>query len=216
MTPSILSPSELPRLFVQSEEAPSQLYFSGDPSLLQCPLVSVVGAREVKSWVLEWMENELGPALHQCGVGVVSGGARGLDQYAHGLAIRGNLPTVVVVPSGLQNIYPKKIENWRKISKVLFVSEYLPAVIMRKHHFHKRNRIIAGLSPLTLVVQASEKSGTMMTARKALDYGRALATLPGSPLDSAFAGNNQLLYDGAFLIRNKNDLVQLFQRELKV
>jgi DNA processing protein len=172
-------------------------------------MVSVVGAREVQDWVVEWLENELAPALSTCEIGVVSGGARGVDQVAHRIAIRKKLPTVVVLPSGLREIYPKNIASWVGRDQTLFMSEYSDEQAMRNHHFFYRNRLIVGLTPVTLIVQAKEKSGTMISARFAIEQGRTVATLPAFPIASAFSGNNQLLADGALMVRGQKDLLAL-------
>lgn len=190
------------------------MFFHGNSDLLDGPFITVIGAREARAWVYEWMENELASLIQSHNIGVVSGGARGIDQWAHALAIRKGGSTVVVLPSGLGKIYPKKIASWQSHPKVLFLSEYEHDCEMRKHFFYSRNRLIAGMTPLLLVVQAAEKSGTMMTAQKALDLGVTVATLPGSPVDAGFAGNNQLLHDGAQLVRNKMDLQFLIESEV--
>ncbi len=173
-------------------------------------MVSVVGAREIQDWVMEWMENELAPALRQCGLGVVSGGARGVDQMAHRIALRYDLPTVIVLPSGLGKLYPKNLEGWRGRKNLLFMTEYAEDQPMRKHHFFLRNRLVVGLTNLTLVIQAKERSGTMISARFAADMGKTIATLPAFPVASAFSGNNQLIYEGAMVVRGEKDLVALF------
>ena len=198
----------------QLSDPPEQIYCSGEGRILRGPFLSIVGAREVKYWVKEWLEAELLPVLKELNIGVVSGGARGVDQYAHWLAVRADVPTVVVLPSGLDNVYPKSLSSFIKKKSVSLVTEYAPDTEMRKHHFYNRNRIIAALTPLTFVVQSSEKSGTMITAKKAIDLGKCVATLPGHPVDPSFSGNNQLLYDGAMMVRNQNDLKQLILSEI--
>ncbi len=185
---------------------PSNIHLQGDLNVLNQPLLAVVGARDIKPWVLEWIENELGPALKSTNVGIVSGGARGVDQASHRLAMRYGLPTLIVLPSGLARVYPQNIQTWSERQKVLFLTEYETLQAMRKHHFYLRNRLIVALSPLTLVIQAKEKSGTMISAAFAMEQGKTVATLPGFPTDPSFAGNNQLLYDGAAMVRDRKDL----------
>ena len=203
-----------PQQLKQLADYPDEIYFLGEQASLQGRLLAIVGARDIKISTREWMESELFPVLKELEVGVVSGGARGVDQQAHWLAVRASVPTVVVLPSGLRNIYPKTLEKFVGNKNVSLLTEYNFEVEMRKHHFYKRNRIIAALAPVTLVLQASEKSGTMITAKKAMDLGCCVATLPGMALDSAFSGNNQLLFDGAMMVRNQKDLTQLLLSEL--
>lgn len=211
-------PSEpiYPELLHRISKPPEKLYFHGDLNHLKWPLLAIIGARDIKPWVLQWMENEVAPVLKKLKLGVVSGGARGVDQKAHQICIRCGHPTIVSIPSGLDRVYPPNIKHWKQNPNVSFLSEYKGDEEMRKHHFYHRNRIIVGMSPMTLVIQAREKSGSMMSARLAMDMGREVATLPGSPADMAFSGNNQLLYDGATMIRNRHDLESILRSELKI
>jgi DNA processing protein len=180
--------------------------------LLEHRYIAVVGARQVHPWVIEWLDHELLPVLKERPIGIVSGGARGVDQQAHRLAIRAGAPTIVVVPSGLNYKYPSDLRSFQRFKNVGFLSEYEPDSLMRKYYFHRRNQLIAALAPLCLVVQASEKSGTMITAQQAIHMGQWVAALPGLPIDSFMSGNNQLLFDGALIVRNKNDLLSIIDR----
>ncbi len=210
LTLSITDPI-FPKTLNNIDSPPKSLFAQGAIEVLQKPLISVVGARNICDWSMEWMENELAPCINELKMGIVSGGARGVDQWGHRLAIRQGLPTVIVLPSGLNQMYPRELQNWKEFSHVLFLSEYGVDQPMLKHHFYARNRLVVGLSPLTLVVQAKERSGTMISARFARDQGKCLATLPSHPLDSRFTGNNQLLFDGAMMVRDKGDLALLIQ-----
>lgn len=205
-----------PSSFLKLKKVPSSLYYKGKLELLRQPRVSIVGARDMTASTQEWMENEIGPLLEDFAMVVVSGGARGVDQFAHSMAMRKSQGTIVIVPSGLSQIYPKSIEGWVQNDNVLFVSEYPNNIEMRKHHFYDRNRLIVALSSLLIVVQAKEKSGTMMTARLAMESGKDVAVVPGFPLDSHYGGSNQLIYDGAHMIRNKQDLMALLSQSLYI
>lgn len=204
--------SRYPSLLKRLEKPPEALYIEGDESLLLRPYLSVVGARDAGLWVREWLEYELSPVLKELGVGVVSGGARGVDQWAHWLCLRGKVPTLIVLPSGCRNKYPRTLSEFEGRSEVLFISEYEPETVMRKHFFYKRNRLIAGLSPLTLIVQAQERSGTMITAKYAMDVGSCVGALPGAVMDVSMAGNNQLIFDGASMVRDRHDLRTLLSQ----
>lgn len=190
-----------------------RLYCSNFLSQIPFMPLSIVGARNMKPWVKEWMENEILPVLREFPVTVVSGGARGVDQWAHWLSLRAQRGTFVVLPSGLDHLYPTQLSELASREDVVFVSEYPPEQTMRKHHFYLRNRLIALWSPVLIVIQAREKSGSMMTARYAMDMGKTVITLPANPLDIDFAGNNQLLFDGAAMIRHKRDLVAILEQE---
>lgn len=195
-----------PELLNRLKNPPSLLRTYGNESIINIPFVSVVGARNCSTWVYRWMEHELIPVIKKRGFGILSGGARGVDQASHWLAIRKALPTVIVLPSGIDQLYPKNLSAMQKFENVLFVTEYADDIEMKKHFFYRRNELIAGMSQFLLVIQAAEKSGTMITARAAIDCGSSIGTLPGLPMDSSMSGNNQLLYEGASLIRNARDL----------
>ena len=142
----------------------------------------------------------------------MSGGARGVDREVHRTCLLKGKPTVVVVPSGLDQLYPQELEDWAESivsSGGCLVSEYEPDVTMKRHHFLRRNRIVSGLSSVTLVVEAARKSGSWMTGRLARDQGRTVAVLPGFPADVHRQGTVDLLVDGAQAIRDDLDLLAL-------
>lgn len=198
-----------PKLLLRLQDPPQSFFYEGDPELLNFNYISVVGARNIHQWVLEWMEHELFPTLRVLNLGIISGGARGVDQKAHWLALRAGVPTLVVLPSGLKTKYPDTIEKLTPKNQVGYISEYSPEERMQKHFFFKRNRLIAGLSEKSLIVQASQRSGTMITANFAMEVGSLVMTIPANPMDSMMTGNNQLLFDGATMIRDRFDLTQV-------
>ena len=175
--------------------------------------ISIVGARHIKPWVKEWMENELIPCFRKYPLAVISGGARGVDQWAHWLALRSQRNTVLVLPSGLNCKYPSSLQSFQDQKNVFFISEYEADQPMRKHHFYRRNQLIALWSPVLLVVQAREKSGSMITARYAIEEGRRVVTIPANPLDTDFTGNNRLLHEGATIVRHRQDLEDIIEQE---
>ena len=149
---------------------------------------------------------------------VVSGGARGIDQKSHAMALRKSLPTIIVLPSGLGKLYPDSLKQW--IGPVLdgggcFISEYNFDQAMHKHLFHHRNRLIAALGKATLLVEARRRSGTLITAQQAIQLGRPVWVVPGHPHDPHFLGSLDLLAEGAVLIRDAQDLSIYFESELK-
>jgi len=161
------------------------------------------------------MQRELAPFLRECGVQVVSGGARGVDQWAHRLAIDSRQSTVCILPSGLLNAYPPAAEPlWARIleSGGCLMSTCALNEPMRKHFFHVRNRWIAGLSDLCLVVEANRRSGSLLTAKLANDESREVCTLPVSPMSSQGLGNLDLLMSGATMVRDRHDLRTLWNK----
>jgi len=183
--------------------------YLGTPVWKTARLLSVVGSRHPMSDTYTWMQREFKRFLCIENIGVASGGARGVDQWAHRLAMDCRRPTVCVAPSGLMRLYPPQHEElWDEIveSGGCVLSTFALDAPMRKSYFAIRNRWIAGLSPVCFVVEANQRSGSMLTAQLALRENRVLATLPVSPISRQGMGNLQLLADGAQLIRDAEDL----------
>lgn len=198
------------------EEPPLTLSYQGAPAWQGSEALSVVGSREPAFESLQWMEKEFSAFCLKARPCVVSGGARGIDQKAHAIAVRSGLKTVVVLPSGLGALYPESLREW--MEPVLaqggcFLSEYAFEQRMHKHLFHHRNRLIAALGKATLLVEARRRSGTLITAQQALHLGRPVWVIPGHPLDGHFGGSLDLLTEGACLIRDAEDLFMSFDVE---
>jgi DNA processing protein len=199
------------------QEPPLTLSYWGSAAWLTQRSLAVVGSREPVSASITWMEKELLAFCAKEQTCIVSGGARGVDQKAHGIAIRQKCPTIVVVPSGLGALYPASLTEWvRPILEVggCVVSEYDFTQKMHKHLFHHRNRLIAGFGAATVLVEARRRSGTLITAHQTLQLGRSLGVVPGHPLDPNFGGSIDLLTEGAVLIRDAEDLSMFFRSEL--
>jgi DNA protecting protein DprA len=178
--------------------------------------LAIVGSREPQVKSLEWLEQNLSPVLQQKKMMTISGAARGIDQKAHGLSLLNETPTVAFLPSGLLNIYPYLFKTW--VGRIIdqggaVVSEFLPHQEMHKGNFDRRNRLIAGMADLLLVVEARRSSGTMLTAKHAAFNGTTTCVIPGHPTEIHFTGNNDLLFDGAQLVRNHLDLSGLTEQE---
>ncbi len=177
------------------------------------PSLSVVGAREIAGVTQSWMRTELTQFLNRTDCALISGGARGVDRLAHLLCLSSQRPTVVVLPSGIRNIYPKDL---RDLSKEIldaggcFLSEFEPELAMKPFFFQRRNRLIAAMGALNLIVQANRPSGTLVTAQWAVELGRPVGVVPGHPQDKRWNGCLQLIFDGAHLVRDAADLVSLF------
>lgn len=214
---SIFGDDLYPTSFLRSPEPPLALSFIGNPeSLREKEILSVVGSRDIRPESREWMECELGAFLKSQDLVLCSGGARGVDQVAHALAVRHSRPTWVFLPSGLKQMYPLSLLEWKK--EILdggggFISEYPPSLGMWKAHFDQRNRLIAAVGLATLIVQAQVRSGTLLTATRAAECGRPLWVVPGHPRDPAFSGNLELLLQGANLVRHHEDLTIFWQCE---
>ncbi|WP_425099215.1 DNA-processing protein DprA [Tropicibacter sp. S64] len=189
-------------------DAPPILWMIGEPTVLTRPMVAVVGARNASSLGLR-MARGLAEELSEAGLVVVSGLARGIDTAAHVAALRGG--TVAVLAGGVDILYPS--ENTQLAEQIVAcggarVSEMPMGMQPVARHFPMRNRIISGMAQAVVVVEAAAKSGSLITARDALDQGRDVLAVPGHPLDARAAGCNMLIRDGARLVRSATDVLE--------
>ncbi len=207
---------DYPKNFYTMMDAPLILTVIGKAPWALGASFSVVGSRKPTQDSLKWIQQELGDFVDRQDVVLVSGGAIGVDQAVHALALRKKIPTVAFLPSGLGQIYPAMLKDW--VQAIVdgggsLVSEYPLQQNMKKGFFHHRNRLIAQLGVATLVIQAAIKSGTMMTGHLAAEAGRPLWVLPGHPLQNSYLGNLKLLQEGATLVTSAEDLSLFFQAE---
>ncbi len=199
-----------PVALLQSDDAPLVLFCRGDVQALNHPrLLAIVGARKASSEG-RLMTRRWSRYLSANGIGIVSGMAYGIDAAAHGGALEGDAPTIAVLGCGLSTAFSP--EQIRQIDAVAaqgcVVSEFLPETGARPENFPRRNRIIAGLASATLVMEADIRSGSLITARLAGDYGREVLAVPGSVLSGNHAGCHQLLRDGACLVESPDDILR--------
>lgn len=198
-----------PRALMDLPDAPPVLWVLGDETLLNRPAVALVGARNASSLGVR-MGRRLGQGLTEAEFVVVSGLARGIDAAAHAAALEAGGATVAVMAGGIDVIYPP--ENGalaREIAaKGCIVSEHPPGLEPQARHFPLRNRIVAGLARAVVVVEAAARSGSLITAKAALDYGREVMAVPGHPFDARASGCNMLIRDGALLVRCTADVVE--------
>ncbi len=199
---------EYPRALCDLNDAPPVLWVVGAVEALSRPSVALVGARNASSLGLR-MARKLSEGLSEAGFCVVSGLARGIDTAAHVTAL--DKGTVAVLAGGVDVLYPS--ENTRLAQEIAErggarISEQPMGMQPMARHFPMRNRIISGLSRAVVVVEAAAKSGSLITARGALDQGREVLAVPGHPLDARAAGCNMLIRDGARLVRGIDDIVE--------
>jgi DNA processing protein len=198
-----------PAALLDLPDAPPVLWVTGDLTLLNRPAVGMVGARNASSLGVR-MARRLGLGLSEAGLTVVSGLARGIDTAAHEAALEGEGRTIAVMAGGIDVIYPAENEALARLidAKGCRISEHPPGLEPQARHFPLRNRIVAGLSRAVIVVEAATKSGSLITAKAALDYGREVMAVPGHPFDARASGCNILVRDGALLIRGPQDVVE--------
>jgi DNA processing protein len=199
-----------PALLAETEDAPPVLIAAGDRVLLDRPAVAMVGARNASAAAVRFAR-QLSYDLAGLGIVVVSGLARGIDTAAHQGALEGG--TIGVVAGGIDIFYPPENEPLQRdmSRRGLVLTEQPPGTEPHARHFPSRNRIIAGLAQATVVVEAAPRSGSLITARLAADYGREVLAVPGSPLDPRAQGCNQLIRDGATLIQSAADVAEALQ-----
>lgn len=190
---------------------PSQLWCLGDISLLSAaPLVSIVGTRNCTAYA-ERTARDLARAVVAAGGCIVSGMARGVDAAAHRGALDAGGRTIAVLGTGVDVPYPvgHRALHAEIAARGLVVSEMAPGQGAFKGCFPRRNRIIAGLSAVTVIVEAGHKSGALDTAGHALPLGRDIAVVPGEIDNPRCMGSNQLVRDGAHLLASVDDLLKL-------
>lgn len=212
---SYFGQADYPSSWVGLSRRPAIFSYLGEPSWRDVPMIAVVGSRTPATDTLHWMQRDLGAFLKRHKVGVVSGGARGVDQWAHRLALDCGQPTVCILPSGLRNPYPYGRESlWREIlaGGGCILSTCGLQEPMRKSFFHIRNRWIAGMAPVCFVAEANRRSGSWLTATLAFAENKEVCTLPVFPTATQGLGNLDLIYNGAVMLRDQYDLTTLWHR----
>ncbi len=199
--------TDYPKALTDLRDAPPFLWAIGDAALLHKPAIALVGARNASSLGTR-MARGLARDLGAAGYIVVSGLARGVDAAAHLAAL--DTGTIAVQAGGVDTIYPaENTELALNIAKQgLRLSEQPMGLQPMARHFPARNRLISGLAQATVVVEAAAKSGSLITARDALDLGRDVLAVPGHPMDARASGCNMLIRDGAVLVRNASDVLE--------
>jgi DNA processing protein len=195
-----------------ARDAPPLVYLRGDAGLLErlsCePAVAVVGSRRPSAYGLE-VACALGRDLASCGIAVVSGMALGVDSAAHEGALAAGGLTVAVLGCGADVPYPRsKLRLYERIAEAgLIMSELPPTVRPQRWSFPARNRIMAALAAMTVMVEGGDRSGSLITARFAADLGRDVGAVPGQVTSALARGPNQLLADGACVVRSAADVL---------
>jgi DNA processing protein len=197
-----------PALLAPIPDAPLVLWLKGNASVLAQPSVAIVGSRAATPYGLE-AASRLAGDLAAAGALVVSGLARGVDSAAHRGALQAGGQTAAVLGSGVDVVYPPEHQTLAEtiVGRGVLVSELPPGTPPRAFHFPARNRIISGLSLAVVVVEAAEKSGSLITAGCALDQGRAVLAVPGNILSGRHRGCHALIRDGAAVVESAEDVL---------
>jgi len=203
---------DFPAQLADLPDAPALLLLQGRRELLAAPQLAVVGSRTPTA-AGRRIARDLAAQLAAAGLVITSGMARGIDTAAHEGALAGKGGTIAICGTGLDICYPPENQALRdRIAREgLLVSEFPRGAPAARNHFPRRNRIISGLARGTLVIEAAAGSGSLITARKALEQGREVFAVPGSPLNPLAAGCLELLTEGAHLVRTANDVITHIQ-----
>lgn len=198
---------DYPPLLAQLGNAPVVLIARGQGAIWQRPAIAMVGARNASAAACRFAR-QLAGELGERGYAVVSGLARGIDTAAHAGAMAHG--TVGIIASGIDLVFPPENRELQEAiaSQHLLVTEYPPGIEPLARHFPHRNRIIAGSTLGTVVVEAAPRSGSLLTAKMATDAGREVMAVPGSPLDPRAQGCNGLIREGATLVQSAADIVE--------
>lgn len=202
-----LGEPDYPAILRHTDGAPPLLFVRGNAAVLSRPMVAIAGSRNCSA-AGRRIAADIAAGLGAAGQVVVSGLARGIDSAAHRASLASG--TVAVLAGGVDIIYPR--ENETLYDEILengaVVSEMRMGLEPRGQDFPRRNRIIAGLGLATVIVEAAQRSGSLITARLAGEMGREVCAVPGSPLDPRSAGTNRLIRDGALLVRSAQDVLE--------
>lgn len=198
-----------PHLLNELADKPPALYLSGDPSLLNTPQIAMVGSRTATPSGIQTAKH-FASYLAQNGITITSGMALGIDTASHQGALSVGGKTIAVTGTGLDRIYPSKNKAlaYDIFEQGLLISELALGTNPSKSSFPKRNRLISGLSLGTLVVEATEKSGSLITAYKALEQGREVFAIPSSIHNPHAKGCHQLIKNGAKLVDQASDIIE--------
>jgi DNA processing protein len=203
-----------PKQLAETKSAPFVLFCKGNTELLNKKQLAVVGTRKPTVYGKQIIEKII-PQICNAGLVITSGLAMGIDSLAHKTALENNSPTIAVLGSGLGDEIIKR-SFFRNLAQEmldkdnLIISEYPPNFQANKFTFPARNRIISGLSLGILVIEAGERSGTLITSRYALDQNREIFAVPGNIFSSQSVGTNKLLKQGAALITSSDDILEAF------
>jgi DNA processing protein len=205
---------EYPESLKDIQSPPYALFYKGKINLLKNRIVAIVGSRTCTTYGTQ-VTKLLTKELISFNITIISGGAKGIDSVAHNAVVEDNGNTIVVLGCGIDVVYPT--QNKRLFSEIenngLILSEFLPNTPPLSFNFPRRNRIISGLSELVVVVEATEKSGSLITANYAIEQNKEVMTVPGSIFSKASFGCNKLIRDGAQIFCSMEDLYLLLRLE---
>ncbi|HJQ35892.1 MAG TPA: DNA-processing protein DprA [Thermoanaerobaculia bacterium] len=208
---------EYPPLLLEIADPPPVLHFRGDVSLLARPSVAMVGSRRASPYAIN-AAHHLSGKLAAVGLAVVSGLARGVDAASHLAALEAGGKTIAVLGTGIDVIYPRSHARlFKRIEQDgVIVTEFPPETPPKREHFPIRNRVISGLAYGTVIVEATRRSGSLITARMAAEQNREVFAVPGSIFSAGSEGPHRLIQYGAKLVHDVNDILDELPGHLHV
>lgn len=215
--PLFITDKKYPQRLLRCFDSPALLYYRGNTDLNSSKIISIIGTRSNTEYGKQVTE-KLITGLQEQNVLVVSGLAFGIDAAAHKSAMQNNMPTVGVLAHGLDTIYPSQHKSLAKemLQNGGLLTEFTQKTKPDKHNFPKRNRIVAGMSDATIVVETAIKGGSMITAELAYNYNRDVFAFPGKTTDNKSAGCNYLIKSKkAVLLTDAQELIEMLGWEKK-
>lgn len=211
-----LSDDEYPQLLKEIHDPPLVLHVRGDRSLLSTLSVAIVGSRRATPYGINAAQH-LARGLASTGLTIVSGLAAGIDTAAHEAALDAGCPTIGVLGTGIDVVYPRGHARLfkRVIENGAIVTELPPGTPPRREHFPVRNRIISGLTKGTVIVEATSRSGSLITARLAAEQNRDVFAVPGSIFSGKSEGTHRLIQYGAKLVHDADDVLEEIDESLR-
>ena len=211
-----INDDDYPTQLLNIPDYPPYLFYKGDIKVAKEPQIAIVGSRSASKLSLQ-IAFSFSEKLARSGLVITSGLAEGVDAYAHSGAVNNGFTSIAVMGTGLDSIYPKKHLSLalNLLENGCWISEYLPGSKPIASNFPRRNRIISGLSLGVLIVEAREKSGTLITARMAIEQNRAVFAIPGPISYQGSIGCHLLIRDGAILVQSPMEIIQDLSCELK-
>jgi len=205
----LYSDPNYPEQLRQIPDPPLFLYYQGNLDLLKSPCIAIVGSRTCSDYGLN-TAGHFSSSLSNAGITVVSGFALGIDGRAHSSALQASGKSIAVLGTGLDVPYPNRNNQLREsmLNHGLLLTEFSPKTQPEPRNFPRRNRIISGLSLGVLVIEAGEKSGSLITARYALEQNRDVFAVPGPVNAPSYQGCNKLIQQGALLVNSPEDILQ--------
>ena len=194
--------NQIPFLLKAIPSSPKTFFYEGNREILQKRCISMVGTRSITEYGKWIIENLLVDYLVDLNIAIVSGLARGIDAYVHKICLERDIPTIAIVPGAINSYIPKcNLELFKEIKeKGLVLAEFEEGIKFRREMFVLRNRLVAGISDIVIVIEAGLGSGSLITAKLALEYNRDVYVVPGNINSEMSSGCNELIKEGSDII----------------